>query len=54
VRYASALRTIALAALTPLLEKNVSKTLAKTLVWRFGIGSTGPEPSKLDDHRSDG
>jgi hypothetical protein len=28
MRYASAPRTIALAALTPLLEKNVSKTLA--------------------------
>jgi len=118
VRYASALRTIALAALTPLLEKNVSKTLAldvpavfsmsrvivlafavgvlrqiwragvagwpdatlaiaivlalpilgaldraqpdqvidfaKTLIGRFGIGNTGQEPSKLDDHRSDG
>jgi len=28
VRYASALRTIALAALTPLLEKNVTKTFS--------------------------
>ena len=49
MRYASALRTIALAALTPLLEKNVSKTLAlldvpavfsmsRVIVLAFAIG----------------